>query len=142
MRRGLVQPNNSHSKPRATCHFAPPQIVPQVLSQNKSSQDSNRPGSNRPSFNRPNSQFAPLRIVLHYKNKKFGFLRREQGHQELVVEQLSVGQARPRQRRGDELRTERMLEVIKRYEADVVNFLHDMAANLEINLRVNFRLDL
>ena len=37
-------------------------------------------------------------------------------------------------RDSHELRTERMLEVIKRYDADVVGFQHDMAANLEIDL--------
>ena len=97
------------------------------MPQNKSSHDTYRPDSNRPSFCRPNSQFAPLRIVLNDKNETFGFLRREQGHQELVVEELSGGDSH-------ELRTERMLEVIKRYDADVVGFLHNMAANLEINL--------
>ena len=122
---GLKHPQHAISPlQNSPLHKSPFRFCPKI----------NRPGLNRHSFNRPISQFAPFRIVLNYKNKKFGFLRREQGRQELVVEQLSADQAPPRQRRGDELRTERMLEVTKRYDADVVGFLHDMAANLEINL--------
>ena len=67
--------------------------------------------------------------------KLFGFLLREQNHQELIISQLHAGQAAPKKRKHDEARAERLLEVIKRYDGtDVVAFLRCIAANVEINL--------
>ena len=71
--------------------------------------------------------------------KLFGFLLREQNHQEVVIAQLGAGQTPPKKRKKDELRTERLLEVAKRYDGvDLVGFLRNMSANLEISLRVRF----
>jgi len=67
--------------------------------------------------------------------KLFGFLRREQGHQELMIAQISAGQSPPKKRKKYELRTERLMEVVKRYDGvDIVGFLRDISASLEINL--------
>ena len=67
--------------------------------------------------------------------KLFGFLHRKQGYQELMIAQIFAGQSPRKKRKKYELRTERLLEVVKPFDgADIVGFLRDMSANLEINL--------
>ena len=77
------------------------------------------------------------RICCSYPTvyKLFGFLRWEQGHQEVITAQLGAGHPPPKKRTGDELRCQRLMEVAKRYgDNDVVAFLRNMTANVEINL--------
>jgi len=67
--------------------------------------------------------------------KLFGFLHRKQDYQELMIAQICAGQSPRKKRKKYELRTERLLEVGKPFDGtDIVGFLRDMSANLEINL--------
>ena len=52
-----------------------------------------------------------------------------------MIAQICAGQSPRKKRKKYELRTERLLEVVKPFDgADIVGFLRDMSANLEINL--------
>ena len=52
-----------------------------------------------------------------------------------MIAQICAGQSLQKKRKKYELRTERLLEVVKPFDGtDIVGFLRDMSADLEINL--------
>ena len=71
--------------------------------------------------------------------KLFGFLHRKQRYQELTIAQVCADQSPQKKQKKYELRTERLLEVVKPFDGtDIVGFLRDMSVNLEINLWGDF----